>query len=54
MGHKESAAAAAVRALRKAREDGYVTSAPLSDNPDFQPLFGRPDFKSLDKPGVRK
>lgn len=53
-GRKESAAVAAVRALRKAQEDGYTTSVPLSENSDFRPLSGRPDFKSLEKTVTRK
>ena len=51
---KESAAAAAVRALRKAREDGYKWATPLAKDPVFRPLASRPDFKDLDKRGAAK
>jgi tetratricopeptide (TPR) repeat protein len=51
---KESAAAAAARALRKAREDGYTWTTALSDDPVFRSLTGRTDFKSLEKPAGSK
>jgi tetratricopeptide (TPR) repeat protein len=45
--HKETAAVRAVACLRRALDNGHVSVVPAADNPNFQTLVERADFRQV-------